>query len=349
MKISFQITILLISGLLFPRQTSAQKNNDLEIIKTEVTNLFKNADKLKLQNVLPFKVNNKTGLVDAQSKKIILNPTEDLTDVTLFNPTMKGLYKKQYFFEIFSDKFGVEISETLNPEPPDIDALNDAKKPKVEVISSKTGYKGFNIDEKGNLISYSDLYIAQYNFIHVQPFLFKGKFYAIATIKTGPDEYFDGIIDTAGNPLPHFNFQHKCICKIKEGDDDIWFSVDNCRELKGSLISFNGKNKLKGELVGWAVYPTLDIFKYNVNYSRYGKVSGILDVDALEWIVKPQGNLKILRLDYTSENTLDVRKLEERKNAKIYFWVEDGNKAYYVDFKMKKYFPYQQLKTTDNK
>jgi hypothetical protein len=57
-----------------------------------------------------------------------------------------------------------------------------------------------------------------------------------------------------------------------------------------------------------------------------GKTIGIFDVAKLEWIMKPQSVIHLLRLNYSSKKKLDVDKTEERPNANRYFLAEDGKK-----------------------
>lgn len=322
------------SGLIY-----AQNDTELLNVKKEIAALFQKADKSNLQNVLTYKINGKIGFVDSATNKKLLNPTSNLQDVTLFKPNMKGVYKKIYNFEISGDTFDVNIEKVATDDLFPMIMEMPRKRNIIEVVDSKGGYKGFTVDANGKLASYSDLYFAQgiHNF-NVEPFMFEGKYYAIAVKKTGPDEYFGGIIDTDGVPLPQFNFVHKCLNIIKRNEDDIWFTEGLCRGLKGSFISFKGKVKFKDELVGSA-NTNMNIFKYNPNISDDWKIIGILDVSKLEWIMKPQSVIHLLSLDYSSKKKLDEDKVEERPNANIYFLVEEGKKEYFMDFQMKKYLP----------
>jgi hypothetical protein len=334
-----KIKIILFFFLTIPNLLLAQDDAEIVKIKMEIADLFQKADKSNLQNVLTYKVNGKIGFVDAATNKKLLSPTSNLQDVTLFKPNMKGLYKKTYNFEISGDTFDITVEKVATGDLFPTIMEMPRERNTIEVIDSKTGYKGFTVDANGKLASYSDLYFAQsIHEFNVQPFLFEGKYYAIATKKTGPDEYFDGIIDTDGVPLPQFNFIHKCLSLINREDSDIWFTEGICRGLKGSFISFKGKVKFKDELVG-SVNTNMNIFKYNPNISNEWKVIGIFDVYKLEWIMKPQSVIHLLSLDYSSKKELDESKAEERPNANVYFLVEDGKKEYYMDFQMKKYLP----------
>jgi len=57
----FTLILLTIPFFCFSQNTKA--------IKQEIANLFAKADKKNLQNVLPFEINEKTGLFDAGTKK----------------------------------------------------------------------------------------------------------------------------------------------------------------------------------------------------------------------------------------------------------------------------------------
>lgn len=338
-----KIKILALVSLLFSVSLFAQTVTENEKIKNEIAALFKKADKSNLQNILTYKVDEKIGFVDGLTNKNILNPTADLSNVSLFKPIMYGIYKEKYYFNISAKDFSINVQEIepANTSGPLIEEAS--KQPDIKVVSSKDGYKGFSVDSKGSLTSYSDLYYAQgHHAFNVRPFIFEGKYYAIATKKTGADEYFDGIIDTDGKALPNFNFTQKCLTLIKENPDDIWFTEGLCRDLKGSYVSFKGKVKLKDEMVGQTNYYD-NLFKYNHNHSDDWKINGILDTDKFEWILKPQSLINILKLDYTSKKEVDESKTEERENVKMYFLVKEGKKEYYMDFKMKKYYPLNTL------
>lgn len=328
-----KIKFFFVFFLTISNMVSAQGDAEIVKIKKEIAALFLKADKSNLQNVLTYKIDGKIGFVDAATNKKLLNPTSNLQDVTLFKPNMKGLYKKMYNFEISGDTFTINVEKLTNDELfPSIRGIQSERNT-IQVIDSKGGFKGFTVDANGKVTSYSNLYYDK-----VSPFLFEGKYYAVATKQTGPDEYFGGIIDTDGVPLPHFNFVHKCLTTIKRENDDIWFTEGVCRGWKGSFISFKGKVKFKDELVG-SINTNMNIFEYNPNISNDWKTIGIFDVAKLEWIMKPQSAIHLLRLDYSSKKELDESKLEERPSANVYFLVEDGKKEYFMDFKMKKYLP----------
>ncbi|MCP1996314.1 hypothetical protein L1275_002105 [Flavobacterium sp. HSC-61S13] len=323
--------------MFFSMPLFAQESNEIETIIKEIQSLYQNLEVDDYQNILPYKVKDKTGFVNAKNKKRILKPTANLKEVTLAKPNIKGFYKEDYEYSINTKTQQVNVIK-INRDY-GLLTMEGIDQPKIDVLDSRDGYKGFKVDDNGKLLAYSDLYYAQgQHEFNVSPFKFKGKDYAIATKKTGDDEYFGGIIDTEGNALPQFNFNVKCILKIKEETDDIWFSIGLCRGLKGSLVSFNGKVKFENELLGW-LNSSGNIFKYNHNHDDKWTTHGIFDVDKLEWIIKPQSKLKIRDLDYTSYEQLDRDNIADGSKASIYFLVEDGNKSYYMDLSLNKYLP----------
>ncbi|GEM_PF-5933402 len=323
--------------ILFSMPLFAQESNEIETITREIQSLYQNLEVDDYQNILPYKVKEKTGFVNAKNKKRILKPTANLKEVSLAKPNITGVYKEDYEYEINAKTQEVSVTKIYRDQ--DLMAMEGPRQPKIDVLDSKDGYKGFKVDDNGKLVAYSDLYYAQsHHEFNVSPFKFNGKYYAIATKKIADDEYFDGIIDTEGNALPQFNFNEKCINKIKEETDDIWFSTGLCRGLKGSLVSFKGKIKFENELLGW-LNSSGNIFKYNHNHDDKWTTHGIFDVDKLEWIIKPQSKIYIRSLDYTSYEKLDQDNISDGPKATIYFLVEDGNKSYYMDLNLNKYLP----------
>lgn len=330
---------LLSLSLLYCISFFAQPVSEKDKIRMEIATLFSKADKSNPQHILTYKIDGKIGFVDARTNRKILDPTSDLSNVSLFRPTMYGIYKEQYVFSISSEDFSITVKEK-EPEyaiGPMIETATE--QPYVKILSSKEGFSGFTVDSDGKLASYSDLYdVTPRHAFNVRPFLFEGRQYAIASKKAGADGYFDGIIDTNGTPLPHFNFTSKCMVIIKRDKDDMWFVQNHCGGRKGSFASFKGKIKLKDEIVGYA-YTEDNLFKYNHNHTEDWNTSGILDTEQLEWVLKPQTALQIVKLDYTSKKKADESQSEERPYVTMYFLVKEGNKEYYMDFKMKKHLP----------
>ncbi|MGJ1388758.1 hypothetical protein ACR78F_00190 [Sphingobacterium spiritivorum] len=321
--------------LLIAPQVILAQAEDSATVEKHIRVFFAKADKKNLSNVIPYIIDGKTGFIDAKTKKIILKPTDKISEVSLFNPIMTGKYGSEFKFSV-SQNGNVRIEHVIPLE--NMLAMEVPDRDKIELISAKTGYKGFKVDKNGKLIAYSDLYHAQsYHFFNVQPFLHKGQYYAIVTKKTGPDEYYDGIIDTAGNTLAQFNFKHHGIDKIDflSNEDDIWFSTP-IRNFKGSLISFNGHVKLKDELVG-SLYN--HAFNYNLNSNLNHSKTGILDLNSLTWVIKPQSKYEIINIAYTSSISVNDKSAEDRKNVRILFEVKEGNKTYFIDLKQQKYLP----------
>lgn len=316
----------------------AQEVSEKRAIELEIKGIFESLKVTTLQEAIPYKIKGKIGFVNAKTKKRILKPTENFKEVSLANPHISGIYK-EYRFKINSKNFEVYVLERIEPREDRLGMAEGPERDPIQVISSKDGYKGFKVNNNGILTAYSDLYYAQsvHNF-NVQPFLFEGKRYAIATKQTGPDEYFSGIIDEDGNTLPHFNFNVKCLTKVKVEPDDIWFSIGLCRAWKGSLVSFKGKIKFKDELLS-SLNTNANIFKYNHNHDDKRKTHGIFDVENLEWVLKPQTKWNIKQLGYTSNEYLNTDLATERPKATIYFLVEEGKKEYYMDFNHNKYLP----------
>lgn len=316
-------------------------------IKNEISNLFAKADKKNLQNVLPFEINNRTGLIDAHSKKTILSPIEEFQINVLFNPVMKGYYKG-YEFEIDSKDFKITVTKNATDTMdlvPVLDCSPSENSRNNPIVSTENNFKGFSVDEKGNLQNCSDIY-KEGSFKDVYPFKYKGKYYAIAKKKMTHGEKRYGIIDTEGNSLPGFDFIHEGISlnELASNDDNAWFIINgqqnySCDKLleKSSFMSIKGEEKLKGEFPN---YPSADIFGIEANASGCLTFTGVLDVEKMEWIVKPQSKIKIRWMDYTSKVALNIKNTQDKSKAKIYVKVLDDDAIYYMDLDLKnKYFP----------
>lgn len=318
---------------------SAQEHTSIEDIRFELQELFKKITKETPQQIIPYTIKGKTGLLHSESLKVLVKPTPDLKFYSLFNPIMRGIYKMKYHFELIETPTGIEIQDIIMRNYSEISGRSLPKEPEVEIIDSKNGYKGFKVDENGKLKAYSDLYHIQsgasYN---VNPFLFEGKYYSVVSIETAPNTYLDAIIDTNGIALPHFNFTDKCIIKIKVEEDDIWYSTGLCRGLTGSLKSFKGKVKYDNEIPGYLLLSS-NIFKYNHNYSKDRKKHGIFDLEQLTWTIEPTTAFNIEDLYYTSKEHLNTALAENRSKATIYFLVSKKNKSYFMDLNLKKYLP----------
>ncbi|WP_035651157.1 hypothetical protein [Flavobacterium sp. ASV13] len=340
MKTKF-FTILFLSFSLFCFAQEQLK------IKKEITAFFAKADKTNLQSVLPFEVDGKVGLIDAVTKKVLLNPIKNFQVFTLFNPVMTGYYK-DYEFAINPKNFKITIKkepESNNDLVPTIAEYKESTTDQDPKMPYESGIKGFTVDENGNLKTYAKIYKVD-NFRNLYPFKYKGKYYAIAAIKKNDGKTYFGIIDTEGNTIENFDFVYSTIWfnEFAKNEDDVWFianaDINNSCEVlleNAFYINMEGKQKLKGEI---PTFPSSDIFGLNANCSGCIKYSGVLDIEKMEWIIKPQSKIKIRWMDYTSKTVLDIKNPRDKNKAKIYIKVFDDHFTYYMDLDMKnKYLP----------
>ncbi len=314
-------------------------------IKNEIAAFFAKADKKNLQSVLPFEVNNKVGLIDAVTKKVLLNPIKNFQVNTLFNPVMTGYYK-DHEFAVDSKNFKITLKKSPTSSPDLVPTMAEPKREKPDPkISYDTNFKGFSVDEFGNLKTYARIYKGDI-FLNLDPFKYKGKYYAIAGKKMADGKTYFGIIDTDGNTQPNFDFVYSQLSfnEFAKSEDDIWFIANasinySCEVLLESafFINMEGKEKLRGEMPN---YPSSDIFGLNANCSGCIKYSSVLDIEKMDWIIKPQSKIKIRWMDYTSKTVLDIKKASDRNKAKIYIKVFGGGLTYYMDLDLKtKYLP----------
>ncbi|WP_299124822.1 hypothetical protein [uncultured Tenacibaculum sp.] len=328
---------LFIVTLITINSYSQSSEKEFQKIKNEITKDFSTIKSDSFNELIPFEINSKWGYLNSKTKEIIIPPKYG--KLNFFNPTMEGYYKGESFTV---RKNGVINFEGDKPEKEsyimEVDESEDTSN--IKIISSSDGYKGFKIDENGNLLNYSDIYYnSEEHSWNIRPFQFKGKYFAIVKNKNG--KY--GVIDKSGKTLKGFNFKYKEISlnKFAKDKEKLWFFVQENNDM-WSLKSNKNKTKFKNKLMA---NPITSSHLFGFSSIENKDKQGIFDCYNLKWKIKPQKE-KIGGLYYSSDTKLDKNNPLDRKKAKIYysFSYKDGFEeysytTYFINLKKEKFKP----------
>lgn len=285
-------------------------------------------------DLIPFCKNGKWGFLNKTSKKIIV-PAK-YSSLNFFNPNMlNGTFNDET--EFYIDSTGKIVAGAQQPEMNELEYKTEIHDEK-EFVSSKDGFKGFSVNNYGEITTLSDLYDKCCGFVTVN---IKGKTYLILS----KNKYY-GIIDSLGTPLNGFNFGHHYIEQnyYSKYKDTIWFFVKNS-EKKWSLQNNNGEVRFNNEIQSDGKVSAYSTGKFGVVLISYtdpkGEInSGVFDCYEMNWIVQPQKKFTIVDIDYSSKQTLDINNPLDRKKAAIYFLIkEKDNSRYYMDANLRVYYP----------
>ncbi|WP_435261825.1 hypothetical protein [Tenacibaculum sp. nBUS_03] len=332
-----KIIKLFVATLITINSYSQNSKKEFQEIKNQITKDFSTIKSNLFVELIPFEIKSKWGYLHSKTKEIIIPPKYDR--LNFFNPTMEGYYKDEGFTV---KKNGILIFNGDQPEKEsylmEVDESEDNSN--IKIISSADGYKGFKLDENGNLLSYSDMYYHyEEHAWNITLFKFKEKHYAIVNNKN--KKY--GIIDESGNTLKGFNFKHKEISlnKYAKDKEKVWFFVQESNDM-WSLKSIKNKTKFKNKLMA---NPITSGCLFGFSSIKNKEKQGVFDCYNLKWKIKPQKE-KIGGLYHSSDTKLDKNNPLDRAKAKIYysFSYKDGFKeysytTYYVDLNGRKFVP----------
>lgn len=321
--------ILLLSILLSVTFVAfAQSESELTLQQTRelIEKEFAKVDKTKLSELVPFKKKGKWGFIYASTRKVAVKPC--FTFINLFNPDFIGFCGK-WEVEITANPFSIDVHEQRV-------FCNDACSGQFErvfVISSKTNFKGFTVDLSGKLESYSDIYYIDENRRDISdPFEYNYQLFVIASRNDST-----GIIDIFGEPLEGFNFNYKKIILNTYTLDkrNRWFYVE---EFSGKryFISTSGVKKFENEQVKIPLFVNIN---FGLSVVNNDTISGVFDLNKMEWMIKPQRKNMIDILYYTSKIEIDPLNPKNLDKVKLYFLTHNKKSEYYVDDKLKAYFP----------
>jgi len=301
-----------------------------ENLEKEIENHFYKIKSVGSTNLIPFKKNDFWGYVDRNSLRVIVRPV--FRELTFMGSCTKVLYKDNTGIHI--DSLG-KIQKIDYPEREDLGDIGVVFEMASEddlgpTPINKNDFKGFTLNEKNEITHFSDIY-NRYTpkFFNISgPFLINGKYYAIAH-----KEKRSGVIDQEGNPLPSFDFVHAELVKnLEDAQENIWFYY-NDDSGKGGFINEKGETKLAGELISYPFQSNM-VFGFGIQSNE--QLSGVLDRNKMEWVIKPQSR-KITQIDYSYVG--DCSRKGSKGYVALYFLIENGSNAYYIDKDLKEYRP----------
>jgi hypothetical protein len=281
--------------------------------------------------LIPFRQNGRWGYLDKKTLNVVVKPEFD--GLTFMNGCAEvSFYDGTKIWVTSSAELGDVVYR--DHRDPDFGAvLYDEGGPFP--ISSANGFKGFKMDENKRITHFSDIYNrAQPALFNIHgPFVINGKYYAVAEKGDA-----SGVIDEDGNSLKGFDFvHHELVFNSRTTDGDVWFYYEEKNGQRG-FINHKGKKKLAGQLYDYP-FSSMDLFNFGVQEND--KSFGVVDLQKMEWVIKPQ-SLPIIRIKGTT--TAACKKdTEDRKDMiDVYFLVsERGKEPYYIDRNMKAYKPKQ--------
>ncbi|NDV65903.1 hypothetical protein D0T60_11710 [Bacteroides sp. 224] len=286
--------------------------------------------------LVPYTNGKEWGLLDSRTGKSVMKPW--LNNIYFFTPNNKAYTYQGQLINLYV-KNGKLSFKKEEQEFSGVEFMAyKEEKSTIKVIPLNSGFKGFTVDEKGELASYSALYHAQgVHGFNIIPFKYKGKYYAWATLKDA--NYQKVIIDENGDYAPAFNGIYKNIerCFHVPAEEGKWFFVE---DLEGNSYFQNMEGERKMENV-------FDINPYRKGNSTFGYVivpskgqDGVFDLMKLEWKIKPQSSFVFNRLNYASKEDLSrySHLPKDRDKALIYILVKNKkHKMFFMDLEGKKY------------
>lgn len=306
-------------------------------IRKEVEKLFAKADKSRLTDLLPFSVDNKTGIVHKITKELITAPTSRIKEiVTIANPNLWGIYQTDtasYWFIIYQNDGRIIVSK--------MDEVSDAPKEvswQILIKDLADGQLGYTLSKQGTVNAQSKQYRS------VKPAFNKdGKIYAAVQLK---ENNLFGIVDMKGAIFPGFEFKYRNLIHNKAANyyqNNIWFYAEDANQNK----YFVGIDGTKKTVPGLSDQPfsEYDPFGYNIYHNAKNKTWGLFDQSKMDWIIAPQPQMEILFIHYTAQKRPALLDVDSRKDCEIYIYVKEKKLQYYIDLNGVKYLPPAYFKT----
>jgi hypothetical protein len=344
-KTMLKSPLLLLFAVLISHLSIAQ-DASLDKIKKNIEKDFLLISKKDFPNLVPYITDNGDGYINATTQKVVLKPT--YSELDFFKPNLRGIYNNDTFFEINAETKEVKVFANTG----EVTKMGNYET-YVEKVFKDNSQMGFKLDATSELYSYSAIYTSK-------PSLFKYKetYFAIAE-KGGKF----GIIQRSGETLTNLDFVYSELEYFSKNDitGNIWFKFKNINNEIG-LINILGEKKLVNEIIPNSSsierdysyfidkYTEVEFYGYSIQTSD--KMSGVLDLQTMEWLIKPQKELQIMSINYSTAEALNpTYSLSDKTKLKFYFRahkrgiakVYGANKVipyhYYIDEKLKKYVP----------
>ncbi|WP_172919961.1 hypothetical protein [Capnocytophaga canis] len=313
-----------------------------EEVRKELEELFTNCKNTNPNDILPFYVDRKLGLMNKKTMQTLVKPIHTSIYIESFSPIRgKVIYSAfdEHYYTFSVDKnWKISTKEEINYScvlysPP-------YKKPKYEFVPSDKLSKGFQI--KNRTVFFAKEYESCNYFRDNDVFKYKGKYYLIVCKKV-EDGYLYAIIDQQGNISEHFNYKHSWIDvnKYASNENDVWFKVQDSAMSKNRVMSFinmSGEEKLKNQVPDDISALTV-IFGYgiakNINKENYA----VVDLVKMEWVIPPQEKLVFRDLIIDTDKKVNRHDIKNRAKYRILISTDSYSKSFYMDFSGKKILP----------
>ncbi|WP_172914617.1 hypothetical protein [Capnocytophaga canis] len=313
-----------------------------EEVHKELEELFTNCKNTNPNDILPFYVDRKLGLMNKKTMQTLVNPIHTNVYIQSLSP-IKGkvsydLFAEHYYTFSVDNNWKISTEKEINyscvlHSPP-------YKKPKYEFVSSDKLAKGFQI--KNRTVFFAKEYESCNYFGDNNVFRYKGKYYLIVCKKV-EDGYLYAIIDQQGNISEHFNYKHSWIDvnKYASNENDVWFKVQDSAMSKNRVMSFinmSGEEKLKNQVPDNGSIST-EIFGYGITKHPINEKNGVLDWATMQWVILPQDKLVFKDLIIDTDKKVNRHDIKNRAKYRVLISTDSYSKSFYMDFSGKKFLP----------
>lgn len=313
-----------------------------EEVRKELEELFTNCKNTNPNDILPFYVDRKLGLMNKKTMQTLVKPIHTSIYIESFSPirgkVIYSAFDEHYYTFSIDNNWKISTKEEINyscvlHSPP-------YKKPKYEFVPSDKLAKGFQI--KNRTVFFAKEYESCNYFGDNDVFKYKGKYYLIVCKKV-EDGYLYAIIDQQGNISEHFNYKHSWIDvnKYTSNENDVWFKVQDSAMSKNRVMSFinmSGEEKLKNQVPDDISALTV-IFGYgiakNINKENYA----VVDLVKMEWVIPPQEKLVFRDLIIDTDKKVNRHDIKNRAKYRILISTDSYSRDFYMDFSGKKFLP----------
>ncbi|ATA73927.1 hypothetical protein CGC49_08950 [Capnocytophaga sp. H4358] len=313
-----------------------------EEVRKELEELFTNCKNTNPNDILPFYVDRKLGLMNKKTMQTLVKPIHTSIYIESFSPirgkVIYSVFDEHYYTFSVDKNWKISTKEEINYSC--VLYSPSYKKPKYEFVPSDKLSKGFQI--KNRTVFFAKEYESCSYFRDNDIFKYKGKYYLIVCKKV-EDGYLYAIIDQQGNISEHFNYKHSWIDvnKYASNENDVWFKVQDSAMSKNKVIGFinmSGEEKLKNQVPDDISALTV-IFGYgiakNINKENYA----VVDLVKMEWVIPPQEKLVFRDLIIDTDKKVNRHDIKNRAKYRILISTDSYSRDFYMDFSGKKFLP----------
>lgn len=308
----------------------------------ELEKLFANCKNTNPNDILPFYIDRKLGIMNKKTMQTLVKPTHTNVYIETLSPiqgkVIYSVFDEYYYTFSVGNNWKISTKKEINYSC--VLHSHRYRNPKYEFEPSNTLSKGFEI--KNRTVFFAKEYDGEGYFGDDDIFKHKGKFYLIVSKKV-KDEYLYAIIDQQGNIPEHFNYKHSWIKinKYASNENDVWFIAQNSTMSEDKTLGFInmlGEEKLKNQIPNDISVAT-KIFGYgivkNLNKGNYG----ILDWAKMKWVILPQDKFVFNNLIVDTSKKINPNDVNNRKKYRVLVNTNSYSRGFYMDFDEKKFLP----------